>query len=83
MQHFLSTADWSQEQLNGLLKLAAELKQDPVQDILRGKSIALMFLNPSMRTGRLLTWGCSNWAVSQSFCSPAKMHGVLNSTPAR
>jgi len=50
MQHFLSTADWSQEQLNGLLKLAAELKQDPVQDLLRGKSIALMFLNPSMRT---------------------------------
>ncbi len=50
MQHFLSTADWSQEQLNGLLKLAADLKQDPVQDRLRGKSIALMFLNPSMRT---------------------------------
>jgi N-acetylornithine carbamoyltransferase len=50
MQHFLSTADWSQEQLDGLLKLAAELKQDPVQDRLRGKSIALMFLNPSMRT---------------------------------
>jgi N-acetylornithine carbamoyltransferase len=50
MQHFLSTADWSQEQLDGLLKLAADLKQDPVQDRLRGKSIALMFLNPSMRT---------------------------------
>ena len=50
MQHFLSTVDWSQEQLDGLLKLAAELKQDPIQDHLRGKSIALMFLNPSMRT---------------------------------
>jgi len=50
MQHFLSTADWSQEQLDGLLKLAADLKQDPVQDRMRGKSIALMFLNPSMRT---------------------------------
>ena len=50
MKHFLSTADWSQEQLNGLLKLAAELKQDPVQDRLHGKSIALLFLNPSMRT---------------------------------
>jgi len=50
MQHFLSTTDWSQEQLDGLLTLAAELKQDPVQDRLRGKSIALMFLNPSMRT---------------------------------
>ena len=50
MQHFLSTADWTQEQLDGLLKLAGELKQDPIQDRLRGKSIALMFLNPSMRT---------------------------------
>ncbi|MBT8064876.1 MAG: N-acetylornithine carbamoyltransferase [Gammaproteobacteria bacterium] len=50
MQHFLSTMDWTQEQLDGLLRLAAELKQDPVQDRLRGKSIALMFLNPSMRT---------------------------------
>jgi len=50
MQHFLSTADWSQEQLDGLLRLAAELKQDPIRDHLRGKSIALLFLNPSMRT---------------------------------
>ena len=50
MQHFLSTADWTQEQLDGLLKLAAELKQDPIQNHLRGKSIALLFLNPSMRT---------------------------------
>ena len=50
MQHFLSTVDWTQEQLDGLLKLAADLKQDPIQDHLRGKSIALLFLNPSMRT---------------------------------
>ena len=50
MQHFLSTVDWSAEQLDGLLRLAAGLKQDPIQDSLRGKSIALMFLNPSMRT---------------------------------
>ena len=50
MQHFLSTIDWTREQLDGLLYLAQELKQDPVRDHLRGKSIALMFLNPSMRT---------------------------------
>jgi N-acetylornithine carbamoyltransferase len=50
MQHFLSTIDWTQEQLDGLLKLAVGLKQDPIQDGLKGKSIALMFLNPSMRT---------------------------------
>ena len=50
MQNFLSTIDWSREQLDGLLHLAMDLKQDPVQERLKGKSIALMFLNPSMRT---------------------------------
>jgi len=50
MQHFLSTVDWSKEQLEGVLSLAAELKRQPLRDDLRGKSIALMFLNPSLRT---------------------------------
>lgn len=50
MRHFLSTVDWSREQLEDLLTLAAELKQHPVQEHLRGKSVALMFLNPSLRT---------------------------------
>jgi len=50
MRHFLSTADWSREELAGLLDLATDLKADPIRDTLRGKSIALMFLNPSMRT---------------------------------
>jgi N-acetylornithine carbamoyltransferase len=50
MQHFLSTIDWTREELDGLLNLAVELKQDPIQDRLKGKSVALMFLNPSMRT---------------------------------
>jgi N-acetylornithine carbamoyltransferase len=50
MRHFLSTVDWSREQLDDLLTLAAELKQHPVQDHLRGKSVALLFLNPSLRT---------------------------------
>jgi N-acetylornithine carbamoyltransferase len=50
MQNFISTADWSAEQLDELLKLAAGLKQNPMQNCLQGKSIALMFLNPSLRT---------------------------------
>ncbi len=50
MQHFLSTVDWSVEQLDDLLCLASALKQEPMQKHLRGKSIALMFLNPSLRT---------------------------------
>jgi N-acetylornithine carbamoyltransferase len=50
MQDFLSTADWSRGQLDELLRLAAELKRHPIQTHLRGKAIALMFLNPSLRT---------------------------------
>jgi N-acetylornithine carbamoyltransferase len=50
MMNFLTTADWSSEQLEDLLGLAASLKQSPMQGHLRGKSIALMFLNPSLRT---------------------------------
>jgi N-acetylornithine carbamoyltransferase len=50
MQHFLSTTDWSEPQLQNLLELATELKRNPIQSHLHGKSIALMFLNPSLRT---------------------------------
>jgi N-acetylornithine carbamoyltransferase len=50
MQHFLTTVDWNREQLDDLLRLAAELKAQPMNRSLAGKSIALMFLNPSMRT---------------------------------
>ena len=50
MQNFLSTIDWRADQLDQLLSLAADLKQNPMQNHLHGKSIALMFLNPSLRT---------------------------------
>jgi N-acetylornithine carbamoyltransferase len=50
MKNFLSTTDWSAEQLDDLLRVAAQLKRNPMQNHLRGKSIALMFLNPSLRT---------------------------------
>lgn len=50
MKHFLSTIDWSQEELDDLLKVAMELKEEPIRNALKGRSIALLFLNPSMRT---------------------------------
>jgi N-acetylornithine carbamoyltransferase len=50
MRHFITTQDWSKEELDDLLRLASELKQRPWRDDLRGRSIALLFLNPSMRT---------------------------------
>jgi len=50
VQHFLSTIDWSQQELASLLQLAGKLKQRPINTSLQGRSIALLFLNPSMRT---------------------------------
>lgn len=50
MQHFLNTQDWTARQLEDALSLSAVLKQNPLQMALRGKSIALLFLNPSLRT---------------------------------
>jgi len=48
--HFLTTQDWTAEQLSKVLDLATALKRNPMQSHLHGKSIALMFLNPSLRT---------------------------------
>ncbi len=50
MEHFLTTQDWSAGRLRQLLDFADELKRNPVQDRLRGRPIALLFLNPSLRT---------------------------------
>lgn len=49
-KHFLSTQDWAWSELSALLDHAAQLKQDPIQPLLTGKSVALVFFNPSLRT---------------------------------
>ncbi|MCK9538611.1 N-acetylornithine carbamoyltransferase [Dokdonella sp.] len=50
IRHFLSTQDWSRAELDALLARAAAFRQSPAGDALAGKSIALLFFNPSMRT---------------------------------
>ena len=50
MKHFLNTQDWSRSELDALLTQAALYKQHKLGDALKGKSIALVFFNPSMRT---------------------------------
>nr|WP_305888907.1 N-acetylornithine carbamoyltransferase [Parvularcula maris] len=46
----MTTEDWSKAELQALLDDARELKANPRQDRLRGKRIALVFMNPSLRT---------------------------------
>jgi N-acetylornithine carbamoyltransferase len=50
IKHFLNTQDWTRPELDALLAQAARFKRDKLGDQLRGKSIALLFFNPSLRT---------------------------------
>jgi N-acetylornithine carbamoyltransferase len=51
MTNFLTTADYSHEELQALIDSALRFKQERSQSqLLDGKSIALVFFNPSLRT---------------------------------
>lgn len=50
MKHFTTTQDWTLQELQALLERAARLKSRPIQPLLQGRTIALLFLNPSLRT---------------------------------
>jgi N-acetylornithine carbamoyltransferase len=50
MRHFLTTEDWSRDELQGLIDAADRLRADPVNENLKGRAVALLFMNPSMRT---------------------------------
>ena len=54
MKHFLSTAEWPRDELEGLIDSALQFKAN-LADInsaqpLTGRSVALVFFNPSLRT---------------------------------
>lgn len=66
IRHFLSTQDLSRDEIERLLASAQGYKQTKLGDALRGKSVALLFLNPSMRTRtsfELGTWQLGGHAV--------------------
>ncbi|MGY0504155.1 N-acetylornithine carbamoyltransferase [Luteimonas sp. e5] len=50
MKHFLNTQDWSRAELDAVLAEAERYKREKLGDALKGRSIALVFFNPSMRT---------------------------------
>jgi N-acetylornithine carbamoyltransferase len=51
MEHFLTTSEHSRDQLEALIQSALQFKRDrgPV-NLLSGRSVALVFFNPSLRT---------------------------------
>jgi N-acetylornithine carbamoyltransferase len=50
MQRFNDLADFSFEEVTSLIELAARLDREPEPHALDGKVLALLFLNPSLRT---------------------------------
>ena len=66
MKHFLTSNDWSKEALESLIRTAGYLKQNPVNSDLSGKSIALLFLNPSLRTRTSFELGMQQHEVKSS-----------------
>jgi len=50
MNHFLSTQDCTLGALQRLIDEGRAFKEQPIQDRLAGRSIALVFFNPSLRT---------------------------------
>lgn len=50
MQHFLSTEPWSRDDLQAMIDRARQFRESPHGEALRGKSIAMVFFNPSLRT---------------------------------
>ena len=66
MRNFLTTADWSQSELQSLLDRACEFKTGTKSQALAGKAVALLFFNPSLRTRtsfELGTWQMGGHAV--------------------
>jgi N-acetylornithine carbamoyltransferase len=50
MRHFLNTFDWTRDELQAMVDDARRLKESPYGKALEGKTIALLFLNNSLRT---------------------------------
>jgi N-acetylornithine carbamoyltransferase len=49
-KHFYNTADFSQKEINYLINLALKMKKGKFNKHFLGKSLAMMFFNPSLRT---------------------------------
>lgn len=72
MRHFLTTADWSRDELQTLLDDARGLKANPFQPRLKNKSIALVFFNPSLRTRSSFDIGAHQMGAHAVVLEPGK-----------
>mgnify|MGYP001173328025 FL=1 len=72
MKNFITTKDWSRSELQDILNYASELKVKPFQPLLKNKSVALIFLNPSLRTKTSFEVGISELCGTAVILQPGK-----------
>jgi N-acetylornithine carbamoyltransferase len=72
IRHFLNTQDWSRAELDALLVQAAAFKRNRLGRDLAGRSIALLFFNPSMRTRTSFELGAFELGGHAIVLSPGK-----------
>ncbi|MBI3051569.1 N-acetylornithine carbamoyltransferase [Candidatus Woesearchaeota archaeon] len=49
-KNFISTQDWSKNELDELLQSASDIKKSPYNNSLKNKNLVMLFFNPSLRT---------------------------------
>ena len=72
MKHFLTTEDWSRDELQALLDDARRLRVAPRNDRLRGRAVALVFFNPSLRTRSSFEIGAFQMGAHAVVLEPGK-----------
>jgi N-acetylornithine carbamoyltransferase len=72
LRHFINTQDWSVDELQSLVLEAAKLKRDPIQPRLQGRTIALLFFNPSLRTRTSFQIGAAHLGMTAIVLEPGK-----------
>ena len=72
MKHFISTKNWPKSELQEILDFSVKLKENPFQPILKNKSIAMIFFNPSLRTKTSLEIGINELSGTAVVLQPGK-----------
>ena len=72
MKNFITTQDWSRDELQGVLDEAFELKDEPNQPLLEGRTIGLIFFNPSLRTRTSFEAGAAELGAHAVVLEPGK-----------
>jgi len=72
MKHFISTKSWSKSELQEILDFSIKLKENPFQPILKNKSIAMIFFNPSLRTQTSFEIGINELSGTAVVIQPGK-----------